>query len=50
VNVRDSNGSLGLTLLINAAILIAAGAIFHARGLTEITNLGKSACLRWSAG
>src|ERR1700716_3342906 len=44
-NVRDSNVSLGLALLINAAILIAAGAIFHARGLTEITDLGTACAL-----
>jgi manganese transport protein len=44
-NVRDSNVSLGLALLINAAILIAAGAIFHARGLTEITDLGTAYAL-----
>jgi manganese transport protein len=44
-NVRDSNASLGLALLINAAILIAAGAIFHARGLTEITDLGNAYAL-----
>jgi len=44
-NVRDSNVSLGLALLINAAILIAAGAIFHAHGLTEITDLGAAYAL-----
>jgi manganese transport protein len=44
-NVRDSHASLGLALLINAAILIAAGAIFHARGLTEITDLGTAYAL-----
>jgi manganese transport protein len=44
-NVRDSNVSLSLALLINAAILIAAGAIFHARGLTEITDLGAAYAL-----
>jgi manganese transport protein len=44
-NVRDSNVSLGLALLINAAILIAAGAIFHAHGLTEITDLGTAHAL-----
>jgi manganese transport protein len=44
-NVRDSHASLGLALLINAAILIAAGAIFHARGLTEITDLGNAYAL-----
>ena len=44
-NVRDSNVSLGLALLINAAILIAAGAIFHARGLSEITDLGTAYAL-----
>jgi manganese transport protein len=37
--------SLGLALLINAAILIAAGAIFHARGLTEIADLGAAYAL-----
>ena len=35
----------GLALLINAAILIAAGAIFHAHGLTEITDLGNAYAL-----
>jgi manganese transport protein len=44
-NVRDSNMSLGLALLINAAILVAAGAIFHARGLPEITDLGTAYAL-----
>jgi len=44
-NVRDSHASLGLALLINAAILIAAGAIFHARGLTEITDLSTAYAL-----
>jgi manganese transport protein len=44
-NVRDSNTSLGFALLINAAILIAAGAIFHANGLTEITDLGTAHAL-----
>src|SRR6195256_779907 len=44
-NVRDSHASLGLALLINAAILIAAGAIFHAHGLTEITDLGAAYAL-----
>jgi len=44
-NVRDSNTSLGFALLINAAILIAAGAIFHDRGLTEITDLGTAHAL-----
>jgi manganese transport protein len=44
-NVRDSHASLGLALFINAAILIAAGAIFHAHGLTEITDLGAAYAL-----
>jgi len=44
-NVRDSNVSLGLALLINVAILTAAGAIFHARSLTEITDLGTAYAL-----
>jgi manganese transport protein len=44
-NVRDSNVSLSLALLINAAILIAAGSIFHARGMTEITDLGTAYAL-----
>jgi manganese transport protein len=44
-NVRDSHTSLGFALLINAAILIAAGAIFHANGLTEITDLGTAHAL-----
>jgi manganese transport protein len=41
-NVRDSNSSLMLALLLNAAILIAAGAAFHAHGMTEIADLGKA--------
>jgi manganese transport protein len=45
VNVRDSTVSLSLALLINAAILIAAGSIFHARGMTEITDLGTAYAL-----
>jgi manganese transport protein len=45
VNVRDSNMSLALALLINAAILVAAGAIFHAHGLTEITDLSAAYAL-----
>jgi manganese transport protein len=44
-NVRDSNTSLGFALFINAAILIAAGAVFHARGLTEIADLGDAYAL-----
>jgi len=44
-NVRESHASLSLALLINAAILIAAGAIFHAHGLTEITDLGTAYAL-----
>jgi manganese transport protein len=44
-NVRDSNTSLGFALLINAAILIAAGAVFHRRGLTEITDLSAASQL-----
>jgi manganese transport protein len=44
-NVRDSNASLSLALLINVAILIAAGSIFHARGMTEITDLGTAYAL-----
>ena len=44
-NVRDSTVSLSLALLINAAILIAAGSIFHARGMTEITDLGTAHAL-----
>jgi manganese transport protein len=44
-NVRDSNGSLGFALFINAAILIAAGAVFHARGFTEIADLGEAYAL-----
>ena len=39
-NVRDSNTSLSFALFINAAILIAAGAVFHAHGMTEIADLG----------
>ena len=41
-NVRDSNSSLVLALLLNASILIAAGAAFHARGMTEIADLGQA--------
>jgi manganese transport protein len=44
-NVRDSNSSLGFALFINAAILIAAGAAFHARGFTEIADLGEAYAL-----
>ncbi|MGZ5903886.1 MAG: Nramp family divalent metal transporter [Reyranella sp.] len=44
-NVRDSNTSLGFALFINAAILIAAGAAFHARGFTEIADLGEAYAL-----
>jgi manganese transport protein len=44
-NVRDSNTSLGFALFINAAILIAAGAVFHSRGLTEIADLGAASAL-----
>jgi manganese transport protein len=45
VNVRDSNTSLSFALFINAAILIAAGAVFHANGLTEIADLGEAYAL-----
>jgi manganese transport protein len=41
-NVRDSNSSLVLALLLNASILIAAGAAFHAHGMTEIVDLGAA--------
>ena len=41
-NVRNSNTSLGFALFINAAILIAAGAVFHARGMTEVADLGTA--------
>jgi manganese transport protein len=41
-NVRNSNSSLSFALFINAAILIAAGAVFHARGMTEIADLGTA--------
>jgi manganese transport protein len=44
-NVRDSNTSLGFALLINAAILIAAGAVFHSRGLTDVADLGAASQL-----
>jgi manganese transport protein len=44
-NVRDSHTSLGFALFINAAILIAAGAAFHARGFTEIADLGEAYAL-----
>jgi len=41
-NVRDSNSSLVLALLLNGSILIAAGAAFHAHGMTEIADLGTA--------
>jgi manganese transport protein len=41
-NVNDSNASLGFALFVNAAILIAAGAVFHAHGLMEIADLGRA--------
>jgi manganese transport protein len=44
-NVRDSNSSLGFALFINAAILIAAGAVFHAHGMTEIADLSEAYAL-----
>jgi manganese transport protein len=44
-NVRDSNTSLGFALFINAAILIAAGAVFHGRGMTEIADLSEAYAL-----
>jgi manganese transport protein len=44
-NVRDSNTSLSFALFINAAILIAAGAVFHARGMTEIADLSEAYAL-----
>jgi manganese transport protein len=44
-NVRDSNTSLGFALFINAAILIAAGAVFHAHGMTEIADLSEAYAL-----
>jgi len=41
-NVRDSHVALGGAFFINAAILVAAGAIFHAHGVTEIPDLGEA--------
>ncbi len=41
-NVRDSNASLTLALVLNGSILIAAGAAFHSRGMTEIVDLGAA--------
>jgi manganese transport protein len=38
----DSNASLGIALVINAAILIAAGAVFHVHGLMKIADLGHA--------
>jgi len=41
-NVRNSHVSLVFALALNAAILIAAGAIFHHRGMTEIVDLTEA--------
>jgi len=41
-NVRDSNASLVLALVLNGSILIAAGAAFHSRGMTEIVDLSQA--------
>src|SRR5262249_50765552 len=41
-STRDSNTSLGVAFVINAAILIAAGAVFHDHGVTEIPDLGAA--------
>jgi len=41
-NLRDSNTSLAGAFFLNAAILIAAGAVFHSHGLTEINDLGAA--------
>ena len=44
-NVRDSNTSLGFALFINAAILIAAAAVFHSRGMVEVADLSDASAL-----
>ena len=41
-NVRDSHAALGAAFFVNASILIAAGAVFHAHGITEIADLGDA--------
>ena len=41
-NVRDSHTALGGAFFINAAILVAAGAVFHSHGITEIADLGAA--------
>jgi manganese transport protein len=41
-NVRDSHTALGIAFFINAAILVAAGAVFHGHGVTEIADLGAA--------
>jgi manganese transport protein len=39
-NTGHSHAALGGAFFINAAILVVAGAIFHAHGITEIADLG----------
>lgn len=38
----DTFGSLGFAFLINASLLIVAAAVFHANGLTEVTDLADA--------
>jgi len=38
----DTFGSLGFAFLINASLLIVAAAVFHANGLTDITDLADA--------
>jgi manganese transport protein len=41
-NLRDSNLALAAAFFINASILVAAGAVFHTHGITEIPDLGAA--------
>jgi len=38
----DTFGSLGFAFLINASLLIVAAAVFHANGLTDVTDLADA--------
>ncbi|SDC98754.1 manganese transport protein [Cupriavidus sp. YR651] len=38
----DTFGSLGFAFLINAALLIVAAAVFHANGITEVSDLADA--------
>lgn len=38
----DTFGSLGFAFLINAALLIVAAAVFHANGLTQVSDLADA--------